>query len=125
MWKALVLTAVLALSNPAPLGAEPAPKPKSDAATYVGVTDLSPREYAKRASRSRTDYACLVKLWQRESGWNHKADNPNSSAYGIAQMLGETSKSPYRQIDKGLRYIKHRYGNACAAWSHWLKHRWY
>ena len=29
----------------------------------------------------------LVKLWQHESGWNHKAENSGSGAYGIPQAL--------------------------------------
>jgi hypothetical protein len=54
-------------------------------------------------------------LWGKESAWNPKADNPNSTAFGIAQMLGEDSTNPYVQISNGLRYIEHRYSNPCAA----------
>lgn len=72
-----------------------------------------------------SEYSCLRELWQKESKWNHKADNPNSSAYGIPQMLGMTTKNPQRQIQIGLKYIKHRYGTPCEAWSFWRSHGYY
>lgn len=71
------------------------------------------------------DLICLIKLWDKESHWNHLADNPTSSAYGIAQMLGEESKDPKRQIRNGLRYIEHRYETPCNAWDFWLQNNYY
>ena len=76
---------------------------------------------------------CLNQLWQRESGWNPKAQNPSSSAYGIAQFLNSTwagtgiakTSDPYRQIDAGLVYIQKRYGTPCKAWAFWQSHKWY
>ena len=70
-------------------------------------------------------YVCLSNLWAKESHWNHKANNPKSTAFGIAQMLNETSLNPVTQINNGLRYIKHRYDLPCAAWLHWQHHSWY
>ncbi|MDR1449340.1 MAG: ubiquitin-like domain-containing protein, partial [Propionibacteriaceae bacterium] len=32
-------------------------------------------------------FGCLVKLWNRESGWRVNASNPSSGAYGIPQAL--------------------------------------
>lgn len=121
MFRSLLIVAVLMFGTTTPLGVAQA----TDAAYLMSDRVPTPREYARSASRSSRDYACLVSLWQRESNWNHKADNPKSSAYGIAQLLGETSKDPYKQIDKGLKYIKHRYGSACKAWAFWQKHGWY
>lgn len=69
--------------------------------------------------------SCLRKLWGKESAWNPLADNPISSAYGIAQMLNETSSNGFVQIRNGLRYIQHRYENPCNAWEFWLANRWY
>ena len=67
----------------------------------------NPRKYAllrfEDYNWSREQFICLDEIWTRESHWNHKADNPRSTAYGIAQMLGEDSKLPYVQIDNGLR----------------------
>ena len=72
-----------------------------------------------------TDYKCLVELWSKESNWNYKADNPNSTAYGSAQMLKEDSKHPAEQIHNGIRYIIHRYDTPCNAWTFWRKNYWY
>lgn len=75
--------------------------------------------YAGWGWRGR-EWRCLEYLWSSESRFDHYADNPKSTAYGIAQRLGEKSKDPAIQILKGLRYIEHRYDTPCRAWSHWL-----
>jgi transglycosylase-like protein with SLT domain len=80
-----------------------------------------------------TQSTCLNQLWQRESGWNPNAQNPSSTAYGIAQFLNSTwagtgiakTSDPYRQIDAGLIYIQKRYGTPCKAWAFWQSHKWY
>lgn len=80
----------------------------------------------------------LVKLWNRESGWNNTAENPSSGAYGIAQAL-PYSKMPQSawppryggsadstaQIQWGLSYIKSRYGDPISAWAHETSAGWY
>jgi hypothetical protein len=71
------------------------------------------------------DLECLIKLWNKESHWNPKADNPHSSAFGIAQLLGETSKDPARQIRQGLKYIAHRHDTPCNAWEFWQRNNYY
>ena len=89
----------------------------------------NPKEYAhtqlKYFGFGKTEYSCLSKLWGKESGWNYKADNPKSTAFGIAQILGETSKEPHIQINKGIRYIIHRYETPCGAWKFWKRHYYY
>jgi hypothetical protein len=60
-------------------------------------------------------YYCIEQLWQKESKWNPKADNPKSTAYGIPQMLKMKEQNPFRQIDIGLRYIEHRHQTPCQA----------
>ena len=75
---------------------------------------------------NNSEYKALLKLWGKESGWNHLADNPHSSAFGIAQMLGLSPKTPApAQIEQGLAYIHHRYDKPSVAWAHWRKHNWY
>jgi hypothetical protein len=61
-------------------------------------------------------YRCLELLWNRESRWDPRADNPKSSAYGIPQLLKLKEKDPYKQIDRGLKYIEHRHSTPCKAW---------
>lgn len=89
----------------------------------------NPKQYAKIKmadySWGHQQYVCLSALWGKESAWNHKADNPYSTAFGIAQMLGETAKHPLTQINNGLRYIKHRYDKPCNAWKFWRSRHWY
>ncbi|SCG41946.1 lytic transglycosylase domain-containing protein [Micromonospora halophytica] len=77
---------------------------------------------------------CLDKLWTKESGWNHKAQNPSSGAYGIPQALpgskmgtvaDDWRTNPATQIKWGLGYIEGRYGDPCGAWSHSQRVGWY
>lgn len=77
-------------------------------------------------SWGRAEWRALLKLWGKESAWKHDADNPTSTAYGIAQVLKTKEGTPAPlQIEKGLAYIAHRYDRPSAAWSHWRKHGWY
>jgi hypothetical protein len=72
------------------------------------------------------EYYCVEELWHLESRWNYKAKNPKSSAAGIPQLLNLKEPNPFRQIDKGLRYIEHRYsGSACKALAHHKLKGWY
>lgn len=95
------------------------------------------------------EWDCLVKLWNKESGWSNTADTrktgsggdgPNSAvfAYGIAQArpatkypkpgqppdLGGQSDAA-TQIQWGLKYISETYGSASAAWAHEVANNWY
>lgn len=69
---------------------------------------------------------CIYKLFTKESRFDHLAKNQQgSSAFGIAQMLKETSKDPAIQLLKAYKYIVHRYGTPCKAWSHSQRRGWY
>ncbi|MFE2428427.1 phage tail tape measure protein [Streptomyces sp. NPDC059373] len=74
-------------------------------------------------------WAALRALWQGESGWNPKAKNASSGAYGIPQALpakkmasagSDWQTNPATQIKWGLSYIKSRYGSPGAAYNAWL-----
>lgn len=76
----------------------------------------------------QAEFSCLVKLWDHESNWNYKAENPTSGAYGIVQALPASKMNsvgtdwktnPATQIRWGLTYIGDRYGTPCKAWSFW------
>ena len=82
---------------------------------------------------SNDDYNNLVSLWEKESGWNVTAGNPDK-AYGIPQAYpgnkmssaGQDWKTNYKtQINWGLNYIQGRYGNPTKAWEHFKKKNWY
>ncbi|GGO03041.1 aggregation-promoting factor C-terminal-like domain-containing protein [Micromonospora parathelypteridis] len=73
------------------------------------------------------EFPCLEKLWTKESGWNHKANNGSSGAYGIPQALpgskmgsvaSDWRTNPATQITWGLGYIKGRYKTPCGAWTY-------
>ncbi|WP_170062666.1 G5 domain-containing protein [Sediminihabitans luteus] len=77
---------------------------------------------------------CLDSLWTRESGWDHRAANPSSGAYGIPQALpgskmgaagGDWQTNPETQIAWGLDYIASVYGTPCGAWGHSQSVGWY
>jgi hypothetical protein len=76
--------------------------------------------------RSNYEWKSLYKLWDRESRWDYQADNPRSSAYGIPQMLTMPEDTPMvKQIDLGLKYIKHRYGSPSKALAFHNSNGWY
>ena len=77
---------------------------------------------------------CLEPLWEKESNWNHTAQNASSGAYGIPQSLpgskmathgDDWQTNPATQIAWGIDYIKGRYGTPCEAWAHSQSIGWY
>ena len=75
---------------------------------------------------STREWNALFTLWNRESRWDYTANNPHSSAYGIPQMLRMPENTPMlKQIDLGLKYIKHRYGSPSEALAFHNRHGWY
>ncbi len=79
-------------------------------------------------------FACLVSLWNKESGWRVNAYNAGSGAYGIPQALpgskmgsagADWATNPATQITWGLGYISGRYGTPCGAWDHSQRVGWY
>lgn len=81
---------------------------------------------------SKPERKCLVKLWNHESKFDTFArpldskGKPRSTAFGIAQILGERSRDPVIQISRGLRYLEHRHrGSACRALAFHRHHNYY
>jgi LysM repeat protein len=83
---------------------------------------------------SSSQFACLDRLWQKESRWRVTARNPYSGAYGIPQALpaskmasagADWRTNPTTQIAWGLDYIEGRYGSPCGAWAHFQARNWY
>ncbi|WP_031103028.1 transglycosylase SLT domain-containing protein [Streptomyces sp. NRRL S-146] len=79
-------------------------------------------------------FQCFSNIVDRESGWNYKAVNPSSGAYGMFQALPGSKMSsagadwqtnPATQIKWGLNYMNDRYGSPCEAWSFWQANNWY
>ena len=98
-----------------------------DPAIYAGI-----KQYAL-GKVGPEQFVCLDNLWTKESNWKPWAQNPVSTAYGIAQFLDSTwagtgyekSSDPYVQVDAGLVYISRRYQSSCAAWDHSVSTNWY
>jgi hypothetical protein len=104
---------------------------------YAGPIPTSCKEYVGNratgcalmlaAGFGIAEFPCLNNMWNKESGWNHKAANP-SGAYGIPQafpgskmasIADDWKSNPATQIKWGLGYIKGKYKSPCGAWSHW------
>jgi hypothetical protein len=95
----------------------------------------TPKEYAKRKVQEKwgiAEFSCLDTIVIRESNWNYRAKNPNSSATGIPQALvklhglgEEFTEDPYFQVDWMLDYVRNTYGSPCKALAFWDINHWY
>ncbi|MEU8714876.1 transglycosylase SLT domain-containing protein [Streptomyces sp. NPDC093272] len=79
-------------------------------------------------------FQCFSNIVSHESGWNYRAVNASSGAYGLFQALPGSKMSsvgadwqtnPATQIKWGLNYMNSRYGSPCEAWSFWQANSWY
>jgi TP901 family phage tail tape measure protein len=72
-------------------------------------------------------------VFTKESGWDNLAQNPTSTAYGIAQFLngtwatvgGHKTSDPALQIQYGLKYMNQKYGGPDGAAAYWRAHHSY
>ena len=90
------------------------------------VQYISYKEYALISlDYNLKEYKCLVKLYGKESAFNPNARN--GSHYGIPQgrSIYLSTLNGYEQIQWGLDYIGHRYGEPCVAWAHWKAKGWH
>jgi soluble lytic murein transglycosylase-like protein len=78
----------------------------------------------------------ITEIVKRESSFNPKAKNPNSSAYGYGQFLTATRQNyekktglsyddPVNQLVMMMNYVKDRYGTPQKALAFWDKNHWY
>lgn len=80
----------------------------------------------KKLGWNTKEWNALLTLWNKESRWDHTADNPRSTAYGIPQMLNMSEDTPLmEQVDLGLKYIKKRYKTPTLALKHHDRKGWY
>jgi hypothetical protein len=133
----------------------PEPPPAEEPASEESAGDAPAGEPAGPVPESCSDYSgnratgcalllewgfsldqmsCLDSLWTRESGWNERASNSSSGAYGIPQALpgdkmaaygDDWQTNPATQIKWGLNYIENRYGTPCGAWGFFQSNNWY
>ncbi|GAA5203407.1 lytic transglycosylase domain-containing protein [Microbacterium jejuense] len=111
-----------------------APSPSyASSGTSAGEAQATARSMIAGYGWGDDQFACLVSLWNRESGWRYNAGNA-SGAYGIPQALpgskmssagADWATNPATQIAWGLGYISGRYGSPCGAWGHSQSTGWY
>lgn len=101
----------------------------------TAVMDLG-KKMMLAAGWGQAQWPALLRLWTGESGWNPRAENASSGAYGIPQALpaskmasagSDWRTNPATQIKWGLGYIKSRYGSPQAALDAWMSRspHWY
>ena len=103
------------------IGAAPIDEPSRDA--------IDPKTYIRLLLPSK-EALCLIKLYGKESAFNTKAIGNlqgRIQTYGIPQLKNPIIKdlSAYKQIDFGIKYVYHRYSDACEAWTHWKVKGWH
>ena len=112
----------------------------SNVSTAGGGSPSANRALAQKMAKAMygwtgSQWNALNKLWGTyESGFRDNAQNPGSTAYGIAQFLDSTwsgygpkTSNPGLQIKYGLEYIHNRYRNPVDALGFELSHtpHWY
>ena len=111
--------------------------------TRVATTEpLSTKDYNKSVVKeiassygwdSGAEWAALEILIYKESSWNHTAQNPSSTAFGLFQFLNQTwlgygctkSDDVSHQAECGMKYIANRYGSPSKALSFHRINNWY
>ncbi|MEX2969113.1 transglycosylase SLT domain-containing protein [Streptomyces sp. C184] len=109
---------------------------RGDLGDLVGKSSYSIAETQAIAHQmmASDQFQCFSNIVDHESGWNYKATNAGSGAYGLVQALPGSKMSsagsdwqtnPATQIKWGLNYMNDRYGSPCGAWSFWQANSWY
>ena len=88
---------------------------KTNSVAYSQYKTQHYKQYTFIELNDLDQYYCIEQLWHKESRWSPTAKNARSSAYGIPQILNLKEQNPFKQIDRGLRYIEHRHGTPCNA----------
>ena len=139
-----MLDSIGTMSRQSPSGAQPAPlkriargvlacigialctMPSAGSTSAIQKEYISYKQYAFYLLDWNVEqYKCLAALYGRESAW--QPDARNGSHYGIPQgrstYLG--TLNGYEQVQWGLDYIGHRYGEPCIAWQHFKDKGWH
>lgn len=94
----------------------------------------SHQDWLKAAGVPSAVWGCAEALVQRESGWNPRASNPSSGAYGLPQALpgskmashgSDWQTNPITQLKWMSSYVAERYGGWCEANNFQLANNWY
>ncbi|MFE1174785.1 transglycosylase SLT domain-containing protein [Streptomyces sp. NPDC058773] len=109
---------------------------RADLGDLVGKSSytIAETQAMARQMMASDQFQCFSNIVDHESGWNYKATNAGSGAYGLVQALpgskmasagADWQTNPATQIKWGLNYMNDRYGSPCGAWSFWQANSWY
>ncbi|TJZ45339.1 lytic transglycosylase domain-containing protein [Streptomyces piniterrae] len=99
-----------------------------------GSYTIAETQAMARQMMASDQFQCFSNIVDHESGWNYRATNASSGAYGLVQALpgskmasagSDWQTNPATQIKWGLNYMNDRYGSPCGAWSFWQANSWY
>ncbi|MFH8406925.1 transglycosylase SLT domain-containing protein [Streptomyces sp. NPDC018019] len=107
-----------------------------DASTFTAKASytIAETQAIARQMLPADQFQCFSNIVDHESGWNYRATNASSGAYGLVQALPGTKMAsagadwrtnPATQIKWGLNYMNSRYNSPCGAWSFWQNNHWY
>jgi hypothetical protein len=109
---------------------------RADAGDFPAQASYTTAEVKSMAQKivGGENFQCFSEIVERESGWNYRASNASSGAYGLVQALpgskmasagADWRTNPATQIKWGLNYMNDRYGSPCGAWEFWQANNWY
>ena len=99
-------------------------------ASSGSIDAITPKHYI-RLLLPQSQAKCLITLYGKESAFDRSAVGNlegKQHTYGIPQLKNVliANMSANKQIDYGIKYIKHRYhGDTCAALHHWKIRGWH
>jgi hypothetical protein len=100
----------------------------------AGVVQALAQQMAAQRGWTGAQWADLNAVEMDEAGWNLRAQNPTSKAYGIAQFIdgpaeyaqyGGNAGTAAGQITAWLNYVSQRYGTPARALQHEEEFHWY
>ena len=92
------------------------------------------KNWMRLAGFKPSEYSAINWIVNHESGWNVRATNPSSGAYGLPQSLpgskmasagSDWRTNPVTQLRWMRKYVNSRYGGANGAIRFWKSHNWY
>ena len=97
-----------------------------EAGGSIPVQYVSYKEYALISlDYNLREYKCLTVLYGKESAWNPLARNGSHVGIPQGRSVYLSTLNGYEQIQWGLDYIGHRYGEPCVALNHWRTYGWH
>ena len=137
-----VLDSISTMTRQSPSGAQPAPLKRiaRGVLACIGISlffmpeagGSKPKQYVTykefalhQLGYNYKEFKCLDKLYTKESNWRPNARN--GSHHGIPQGRSQylARVDGYKQVQWGLNYIGHRYGEPCIALQHWKDKGWH